>query len=348
MNRDDLATIGITIVAVVLLTLLFRYTALGLRMRAVVESPRMTELAGIDADRVSMASWMLCSILAGLAGVLLAPLFAAVSEFNYTTLVVVAMSAAVLAGLTNIPVAFIGGLLLGVVGEVVDAYLPTNSVIASNLRPALPFLVLFLVLILSPSLRNRRELADPLAGVDPPPPPPAAAVRSRFLTNGTRVFGVLVGLFAGYYIFFHAASNWRDVAITATILATIFLSITVITGMAGEICLCISTFAAIGACTTAQLATRFGMSVLAGDVGRWAHRGRRRRAARAPVAAAGRHLLLARDLRVRLVLRERHGEVRLGRRRPAPGTGAEADRSGRSTSTRRATRASSSCVSSSW
>jgi branched-subunit amino acid ABC-type transport system permease component len=262
VSRDDLATIGITIVSVVLLTVLFRYTALGLRMRAVVESPRMTELAGIDADRVSMSAWMLCSVLAGLAGVLLAPLFAAVSEFNYTTLVVVAMSAAVLAGLTSIPVAFAGGLMLGVVGEVVDAYLPTNSVIASNLRPALPFLVLFLVLIFSPSLRNRRELADPLAGVDPPPPPPAASIRSRSLTNMTRTLGVLVGVAVGYYVFFHAASNWRDVAIQAAILATIFLSITVITGMAGEICLCIATFAAIGACTTAQLATRFGVSVL--------------------------------------------------------------------------------------
>ena len=262
VNRDDLATISITILAVVALSVLFRYTKLGLRMRAVVESPRLTELSGIDAERVSMSSWMLCSVLAGLAGVLLAPLFAAVSEVNYTTLVVVAISAAVLAGLTNIPVAFIGGLLLGVVGEVVDAYLPTNSVLASNLRPALPFIVLFLVLIFSPSLRNRRQLADPLAGVDPPPPAPAAAVRSRFLTNGTRTFAVVTGIIVGYYIFFHAAANWRDVAIIATIYATIFLSITVITGMAGEVCLCISTFAAIGACTTAQLATRFNVSVL--------------------------------------------------------------------------------------
>jgi ABC-type branched-subunit amino acid transport system permease subunit len=50
--------------------------------------------------------------------------------------------------------------------------------------------------------------------------------------------------------------------VKAAILSIIFLSITVITGMAGEICLCIATFAAIGACTTAQLATRFGTSVL--------------------------------------------------------------------------------------
>jgi branched-chain amino acid transport system permease protein len=262
VSRDDLATIGVTIIAVVLLMLLFRYTALGLRMRAVVESPRMTELAGIDADRVSMASWILCSILAGLAGVLLAPLFAAVSDLNYQTLVVIAISAAVLASLTSIPIAFFGGLALGVVGEVVDAYLPTNSVLASNLRPALPFIVLFLVLILSPGLRNRRETMDPLAGVDPPPPPLAASLRSKFLTNGTRIFGTVVAVGLAYYLFFHAADNWVTLAIQVVILSTVFLSITVITGMAGEISLCVATFAAIGACTTAQLSTRFGVAVM--------------------------------------------------------------------------------------
>ena len=59
---------------VAFLFVLFRYTALGLRMRAIVESFRMVELAGVDSERVSMSAWMLSSFLAGLAGVLLAPL----------------------------------------------------------------------------------------------------------------------------------------------------------------------------------------------------------------------------------------------------------------------------------
>ena len=76
------------------------------------------------------------------------------------------------------------------------------------------------------------------------------------------MFGAVVGLGMAYYLFFHAAENWVTIAIQAVILATIFLSITVITGMAGEISLCVATFAAIGACTTAQLATRFGVAVM--------------------------------------------------------------------------------------
>ena len=108
----------------------------------------------------------------------------------------------------------------------------------------------------------------------------------------------------------------------------IFFSITVITGMAGEISSVQATFAAIGACTTAQLATRFGMSVLVAMLVGARHRRRGRRVARAARAAARRHLLVARHLRVRAVLRERDGQVRLGRRRRAPRAGAAAARSG--------------------
>ena len=53
---------------------------LGLAMRAVVESPRMTELSGINADRVSAFAWALSSTFAGLAGVLIAPRFNSLSS----------------------------------------------------------------------------------------------------------------------------------------------------------------------------------------------------------------------------------------------------------------------------
>src|SRR5256885_6577275 len=85
LSRNDVATIVTTLIVVVALTIIFRYTAFGLRMRAVVESARLTELAGVNADRVSTLSWMLCSFLAGLAGVLLAPLFATIRSEEHTS-----------------------------------------------------------------------------------------------------------------------------------------------------------------------------------------------------------------------------------------------------------------------
>jgi branched-subunit amino acid ABC-type transport system permease component len=262
LYRDDIATIVITLMIVIGLVVLFRYTALGLRMRAVVESSRMTELAGINAELVSMSSWMLASFIAGLSGVLIAPALSQVNNIYFTPLVVAAISAAVLASLTSIPIAFVGGLGLGVLQQILSIYLPTNSVFATNLRPSLPFVVLFVTLIVSPSLRNRRDLADPLAGVAPPPPQPVARERSRELTIGTRGFWTVVLGLLGYYIFFHANLSWVQATEQATIYAIIFCSIVVITGMAGEISLCQATFAGIGGFVTFQLSTTQGMSVL--------------------------------------------------------------------------------------
>ena len=84
------------------------------------------------------------------------------------------------------------------------------------------------------------------------------------MTLLTRIFGVVVGCGFFYWLFFHANVVWIFRTQYAVIFAIIFLSITVITGMAGEISLCQATFAGIGALATGQLAHELGMSVLVG------------------------------------------------------------------------------------
>lgn len=260
--RDDLATIIVTLAAVLGLTLMFRYAALGLRMRAVVESARMTELAGISSDRVSSTGWVLSSAFAGLAGLLLGPLYPQLSSQNFFLLVVAAVAAAAFAGLSSLPLALVGGLGLGIGAQILARELPTNSILAQGLRPSLPFVVLFLVLILKPSLRRKREFADPLAGVDPPPPALAADERGPGLTRATHVVGVVLALVALWYFGAQANSYWLSLATQAVIFSIIFLSITVFTGMAGQISLAQGSFAAIGAFTCGQLATKHGVSVI--------------------------------------------------------------------------------------
>src|SRR6478735_739169 len=161
IDGNEAATVIATVVSVVALTLLFRYSSIGLRMRAVVESPRMTALAGINSDRVSAFSWMLSSLFAGLAGVLMAPLFTQLAATNFTILLVAAIAAAAFARLTSIPMALLGGLLLGILQGILAGYLPLNSVLANGLRPSLPFVLLFLLLLFWPGLRNQREVTDP-------------------------------------------------------------------------------------------------------------------------------------------------------------------------------------------
>ena len=96
---------------------------------------------------------------------------------NFTILLVAAIAAAAFARLTSIPMALLGGLLLGILQGILAGYLPLNSVLANGLRPSLPFVLLFLLLLFWPGLRQQREATDPLAGVDPPPPGFAAADR---------------------------------------------------------------------------------------------------------------------------------------------------------------------------
>jgi len=261
--RDDIAIIVCGLGCLIGLAMLFRYTALGLRMRSVVESPRLTELAGVDAERVSMASWALSSAVAGLAGVLLAPIFAGQVDYTYfERLTIAAIAAAVIGRLGSVTLAFVGGLSLGVLQQLLDRYLPTNSFFASTLRPALPFVVGFAVLVLTPALARRTAPADPLAGVDPPPPAPAASDRPPLLTRITRSGAFLLIIIVGYWLFFHADDTWIDLFERSAILAIIFLSIVVITGFAGQVSLCQASFAAIGAAATSQLAVAQGMSIL--------------------------------------------------------------------------------------
>jgi branched-chain amino acid transport system permease protein len=252
-----------TTVVVAGLIALFRWSSIGLQMRAVVESPRMTQLAGINADRVSAVSWMISSVFAGLAGVLLAPLLGGQLDPNaFTFLLVAAIAAAVFGRLSSIPLTVLGGILLGVVQGLLAGYLPPASLLAQNLRPALPFLVLFLLLIFLPGLRRGRELTDPLASVDPPPPSLAATERGPLLTNLTRALGVVVVLTVLVLALTQFDEYWLGLFTRGLIYSTIFLSITVFTGMAGQISLCQAAFAGIGAFGTAQLVSVFDLPVL--------------------------------------------------------------------------------------
>jgi branched-chain amino acid transport system permease protein len=270
-------TMIVTVLVAVLLTALFRYSSIGLQMRAVVESPRMTSLVGINADRVSMVAWMLSSFIAGLAGVLIAPLYAQTDSTSFTFLLVAAIAAAAFARLTSIPMALLGGILLGTLQGILAGYLPDiiewlnlgefGPILSTGLRPSLPFVMLFLLLLFWPGLRQKAELTDPLAGVDPPPPGLAAAERSRRLTIGTRTFGTIVTVAAVVVSLTVLDNHWLEIATGTVIYSVVFLSITVITGMAGQISLCQATFAAVGGFTTAQLADNLGSPLLSLVIG---------------------------------------------------------------------------------
>jgi len=251
---DRVMTIVVTLAAVVLLGLLFRYTAVGLQMRAVVESPRMVELAGVDSDRVSMQAWVLSSILAGLAGVLLAPLYFTLDPNIYTLLIVAAIAAAAVGGFESIPLTFLGGLIMGIGERALPDLVGTTSNFAQDVRPAFPFLLLFLLLVFVPRLRGLRVVSDPLAGVDPPPPALSAEYKDEALQRVSKI-GLPIFI-AGFLLamLFLVSDEWVNLLSNGFVLAVILLSVTVLTGLGGQISLAQASFAAAGGFTLANAA----------------------------------------------------------------------------------------------
>jgi len=268
-NRNELVAMGTAAVATLALAALFRFSAIGLRMRAVVESARMTELNGINADRVSAFAWALSSLFAGVAGVLIAPRFNTLAAADFFSLMVVAIAAAAIGRLVSLPLALVGGVGLGVFIAEMNTFLPrwTDTLpwlrpIQENIAPAIPFIVLFGVLVLVPSIRRAREHADPLSGVDPP------TSSAGVVTLDTRSVLVRAAIWAGVAVVIgalvltQADQVWMFRVTQAVVLAIVFLSITVITGMAGQISLCQGAFAAMGAFAVFRLVDSFDMPVL--------------------------------------------------------------------------------------
>ena len=243
-----------------------RFTPLGLQMRGAVESRRLVQLDGINSGRVIASAWAISSFMAGLAGVLLAPIYGQLVADDYATLLVAAFAAAAWGVLRSMPIAALVGILMGVLDTVLQGYLPASSVWSSAVFTSLPFVVLVLALVFVPGLRKLDQTKDPLASVDPPPPPAIAKLRAPEIDRVIRVaWYVLLGAFVVSMLTW-IPKTWENVFNSGIAFSTIFLSITLITGMGGQLSLCQATLAGVGAFTAAQLANHLGFSLLVGGI----------------------------------------------------------------------------------
>jgi branched-chain amino acid transport system permease protein len=266
INGTYLATISCAVVVLILLTILLRYTSLGLQMRGAVESRRLVQLDGVNANGVVAVAWMVSSFMASLAGVILAPNFGEFNPENYVTLTVTAIAAAAWALLRSMPVAAAVAVIIGVATTVLDGYIPPNSIINAAVVPALPFFVIVVALLFLPGMRDLDASRDPMATIDPPPPPIAATTRAPSMDRIIRVLWWL--LFAAFCVSMLTwmPVAWETVFNNGLTYSIVLLSITLITGMAGQLSLCQATLAGVGAFTAAQLANHLGLNLLIGGL----------------------------------------------------------------------------------
>jgi len=121
ITPNEIFVLVITFLLSMILFVLFRYTRVGLAMRASSQDLVAARLMGINVNAVFLATWAAGSVLGGIAGLLTAPFtFLGVSMmFN---VLIMAFAAAVLAGFMSLPGAVIGGLMIGVFGNLVSYY----------------------------------------------------------------------------------------------------------------------------------------------------------------------------------------------------------------------------------
>ncbi len=266
VNGIVLSAVVLAVAILVVLVLLLRVTFLGLEMRAAVESRRLVQLGGVDGDRVTATAWAMSGFMAGLAGVLLAPMQATVQSQDFVTLMVAAIAAAAWAALRSMPVAAAVGVLLGVASVTLQGYLPTGSIWYSAALPAMPFIVLVAALLTVPGLRRLDASVDPLSTVDPPQPPPVARARAPEIDRVVRTgWWVLLVAFVVSMLTW-MPRGWETVLNQGLAYSVIFLSITLLTGTAGQLSLAQATLAGVAAFTAGQLAEHLGLTFLVGGL----------------------------------------------------------------------------------
>ena len=144
ISSNDLFTAAAVLVAALALAAVFRYTAVGLRLRATAFSPGVARLLGVRIGRVLTLGWALAGLFGALAGVLVTP-----STFLYPnsmdSIFVLGFTAAVIGGLDSPVGAVVGGVLLGVVLSYAGGYLGNQLVLIYGL------VVLSVVLMVRPS-----------------------------------------------------------------------------------------------------------------------------------------------------------------------------------------------------
>jgi branched-chain amino acid transport system permease protein len=136
----------ICVASVVALMTFFRFSRLGLAMRAAADDQYAALSMGIRISRVLALSWALSAGVAAIGGVLLANLTGV--NFTLADLGLAVLPVVILGGLDSIPGAIVGGLVLGSVQNIASGYL--DPCVGGGLRTVVPFLTLLVVVLIKP------------------------------------------------------------------------------------------------------------------------------------------------------------------------------------------------------
>lgn len=226
-------------------------------MRAVVDDPHLLALTGTSPSLVRRWAWTIGATFATLSGVLLAANLS-LDPAALTLLVLQSFGAAAIGGFSNLPLTWVGGLVIGVATSLATGYLSSTGILG-GFSASIPFIVLILVLVLVP----KGYLPLPRAPREQRPARPR--VQARYQVPFAVIVGVV--LLLGPQIAGTHLDEWTSGLTNVMVL----LSLGFLVRVSGQVSLAQLGFAAIGAAAFGNLMPHLGvpwlvMLILAGLV----------------------------------------------------------------------------------
>jgi ABC-type branched-subunit amino acid transport system permease subunit len=243
---DRLYLAGIAIVVGLILGFIYRYTRFGLATRAAAGNERGAALIGISATRLSAYNWVLATVLAGAAGILILPI-TTLNPGTYTLFIVPALGAALVARFSSFPLVVAAGLGLGMVqSELTKLQSVWTWLPQQGLQDGVPFVIIMVaIVVLARRLPARGTMGDTHTSSIGRP-------RTPLRTTG---ISFVIGLVALLVL----SELYRSAIASSLVVVCVCLSVVVITGYVGQISLAQNAFAGISAFMVSHIGQSLGL-----------------------------------------------------------------------------------------
>lgn len=234
--------IGLAIVA----TLVFRYTRFGTATEAAAESEKGAYLTGLSPDRIAFANWALSSVVAGLGGILIAPLVA-LNPVAYSLFIVPALAATLVGNFASIRLTVAAGILIGALqAEATNLQGLYDWWPRSGTAEAISLLLILIFLVVKGRpLPDRGSVTHRTLGRTPRP--------DRILVPA--LFSVAVAVVA----LLVTTGSYRAALVSSIVFGILGLSQVIVTGYAGQVSLAQLTLAGVSAYALSVLNQHVGI-----------------------------------------------------------------------------------------
>jgi sulfate-transporting ATPase len=244
---SDRFYIAVTIVTLTLaLTALYRWTRFGLLTRAVAETQTGAVVSGVSPERIALLNWMASAVVAGAAGILIAPI-SPLSPEAYTLAVVPALAAAAVGHFELLVPTVAAGIGIGMLQSEASTLAAQHSWFPhTGSAELVPLLVIIgALLVTGRGIPVRSGLLPQRLGRAPRP--------RSFLVP------MLAGTAVGVLALVLTQGTWRSAVIGTFIAAILGLSYVVVTGYAGQVSLAQLTLAGVGGFALSGIANSWGV-----------------------------------------------------------------------------------------